>query len=85
LSAPISSVALAVKTNSPSDSLAGIESDLPVPGPSTVPEPVIQKIQVERPTTQDAPTLLADSGIDEIGMSIKKNLMLDEDQRYVRS
>jgi hypothetical protein len=40
LSAPSCSTALAVKTNSPSDNLAGISSEVPVPGPSTGPAPV---------------------------------------------
>ena len=37
--APICSVALFVKTNSPSDNLAGIESETSVPGPFTSPSP----------------------------------------------
>ena len=36
---PISSTAFAVKTNSPSDNLAGILSETPEPGPSTGPDP----------------------------------------------
>jgi hypothetical protein len=61
----------------------GEEEEEPVVLQSTQ-EPVVQKIEVERQTTQDAPRLIQDTGEEELAMSLRRD-MRDPSKRYVRS